>query len=111
MSIDTTPPISDSGPASGRFVLRIDPSLHWSLRQVAQDAGVSLNEFCARKLAHPSSGVMSPGGEAAAKLAAWFGDSLIGIVCAVATVQLAAPHVAGSESSTQRRRGGGGEEK
>jgi predicted nucleotidyltransferase len=41
-------------PPSGRFVLRIDPDLHAVLRQGAKDAGISLNEFCARKLAVPS---------------------------------------------------------
>ena len=73
-------PISDSDAASGRFVLRIDPRLHSALRQAAQNAGVSLNEFCARKLALPAAGLAGPGGEAAAKLAAWFGDSLVGLV-------------------------------
>ena len=38
---------------SGRFVLRIDPGLHGALREAARAAGVSLNEYCARKLATP----------------------------------------------------------
>jgi predicted nucleotidyltransferase len=37
--------------ASGRFVLRLAPSLHAMLRAAARDAGLSLNEYCARKLA------------------------------------------------------------
>ena len=40
-------------PASGRFVLRLDPGLHAVLRAAARDAGLSLNEYCARKLAAP----------------------------------------------------------
>ena len=40
---------------SGRFVLRIDPGLHGALRKAARAAGVSLNEYCARKLATRSS--------------------------------------------------------
>lgn len=39
--------------SSGRFVLRIDPGLHAALREAARAAGVSLNEYCARKLATP----------------------------------------------------------
>jgi predicted nucleotidyltransferase len=38
---------------SGRFVLRIDSGLHGALREAARAAGVSLNEYCARKLATP----------------------------------------------------------
>ncbi len=40
---------------SGRFVLRIDPKLHASLRRAAKKAGTSLNELCSRRLALPSS--------------------------------------------------------
>lgn len=40
-------------PASGRFVLRIDPALHAALRGDAAALGLSLNELCARKLAQP----------------------------------------------------------
>lgn len=40
--------------ASGRFVLRIDPTLHAALRRDAAALGLSLNEFCARKLAQPA---------------------------------------------------------
>ena len=38
---------------SGRFLLRIDPGLHAALREAARASGVSLNEYCARKLATP----------------------------------------------------------
>jgi predicted nucleotidyltransferase len=36
---------------SGRFLLRIEPGLHDALREAAAAAGLSLNDFCARKLA------------------------------------------------------------
>lgn len=39
--------------ASGRFVLRISPSLHEALRQAAATAGISLNDYCLHKLAVP----------------------------------------------------------
>jgi hypothetical protein len=38
---------------SGRFVLRMGPDLHRSLRRAAQEAGVSLNEHCLQKLRTP----------------------------------------------------------
>jgi predicted nucleotidyltransferase len=43
----------ESAGCSGRFVLRIDPGLHAALREAARAAGVSLNQYCARKLATP----------------------------------------------------------
>lgn len=44
--------VNDKRP-SGRFVLRIEPGLHAMLREAAEASGVSLNEYCARKLAAP----------------------------------------------------------
>jgi len=38
---------------SGRFLLRIDPSLHAALRQAAAAHGISLNTLCTRRLARP----------------------------------------------------------
>ncbi|MCY4003100.1 MAG: toxin-antitoxin system HicB family antitoxin [Rhodospirillales bacterium] len=38
---------------SGRFLLRIDPSLHAVLRRAAAAHGLSLNALCARRLARP----------------------------------------------------------
>ncbi len=67
-------------PASGRFVLRLDPALHASLREAAQAAGASLNRYCASKLASPAP-VLDP--EAAAivhRARAILGDSLLGVV-------------------------------
>jgi len=40
--------------ASGRFLLRLPVRLHESLRVTARTAGLSLNEYCCRRLAAPS---------------------------------------------------------
>lgn len=67
--------------ASGRFLLRIAPELHALLRRAAEDAGISLNEYCARKLVAPQGGLASlePAVEAVQRAAAMFGDSLVGV--------------------------------
>jgi predicted nucleotidyltransferase len=41
--------------ASGRFVLRLPPDLHAALQAAARDAGLSLNEYCVRRLSVPAS--------------------------------------------------------
>ena len=67
-------------PASGRFVLRLDPALHASLREVARAAGTSLNRYCASKL---SSSAPVLDHEAAAivhRARAILGESLLGVV-------------------------------
>jgi hypothetical protein len=74
---DTKEPETDS---SGRFVLRIDPGLHAALRAAAREAGLSLNEYCARKLALPAGSPADYGGEAVERAAAQFGDALLGVV-------------------------------
>jgi predicted nucleotidyltransferase len=65
---------------SGRFLLRIDPEEHRWLRDAARAAGVSLNEYCARRLAIPA-----PAGDTglwAVAARAWrlLGDELAGVV-------------------------------
>ncbi len=45
---------------SGRFLLRIDPTLHALLRDEAEGSGLSLNEYCARRLAAPGLAVGGP---------------------------------------------------
>jgi len=69
-------------PASGRFVLRIDPGLHATLRAAARESGVSLNDYCARKLALPvgSLAANDPAGAAVARAAGLFGERLLGVV-------------------------------
>jgi predicted nucleotidyltransferase len=71
MASDTTP--------SGQFVLRIEPGLHAALRQAAAAAGLSLNEYCGRKLASPGT-VAGPAARSVARAAEVAGDSLVGIV-------------------------------
>jgi predicted nucleotidyltransferase len=72
--------VNRNGRPSGRFVLRLDPGLHASLRRAAQEAGISLNDYCARKLAAPSANLGSFSGAAVEKAARIAGDALIGIV-------------------------------
>jgi len=71
----------DSG-LSGRFVLRIDPGLHAALRSSAEVMGVSLNEYCARKLAAPI-GDLAPGtlgSDAVQHAASMLAESMVGVV-------------------------------
>jgi predicted nucleotidyltransferase len=68
--------------ASGRFVLRLPSALHAALQSAARATGVSLNEYCVRRLAVSGIGAAAdPAATAivgrAAELAA---DSLIGVV-------------------------------
>lgn len=65
---------------SGRFNLRIEPELHASLREAARDAGTSLNDFCAHKLASPG-GLLGPAaGAVVDRAGSILGDSLMGVV-------------------------------
>ena len=77
---DTTTP-SATARASGRFVLRLDSGLHAALRAAARDAGLSLNEYCVRKLAAPL-GNLAELGETTAivqRAAALHGDRLLAV--------------------------------
>lgn len=66
---------------SGRFVLRIDPLLHEALRTAARDAGLSLNDYCARKLGAPvpAADALADGAQAIARATHLFGDRLVGV--------------------------------
>ena len=66
--------------ASGRFVLRIEPELHAALRQAGKDAGLSLNQYCARKLAAPERHRAEPFEEAIRRASDMFGKELVGVV-------------------------------
>jgi hypothetical protein len=67
--------------ASGRFVLRIDPRLHAALRNAARQSGLSLNDYCARKLAAPLGSLtgLDWAVSAVERAAVLFGGDLIGI--------------------------------
>jgi hypothetical protein len=66
--------------ASGRFILRIDPGLHATLREAARAAGVSLNDYCGRKLAMPVGGVAGPAADVVMRAASQFGRDLVGVI-------------------------------
>jgi hypothetical protein len=67
---------------SGRFVLRIDPGLHSALREAARAAGVSLNEYCSRRLATPSGRLegWDLASEAVLRAAQVTGEDLVSVV-------------------------------
>lgn len=67
--------------ASGRFVLRLDPGLHAALREAARAAELSLNDYCATKLAAPA-GMPAPSRALAAvvqRAAQQFGADLLAV--------------------------------
>lgn len=67
---------------SGRFLLRIDPTLHAALKAAADEAGLSLNDYCTRKLATPiDAAALAGDGHAVVRHAvALYGSSLAGLV-------------------------------
>ena len=71
--------ISTETTASGRFVLRLAPGLHAALRGAAAAAGLSLNDYCARKLAAPVGNISAVDGAASAvaRAGTLFGDRLV----------------------------------
>ena len=68
--------------APTRFLLRLPPGLQTALAQVAAAAGVSLNEWCVRRLSAPGATAAGEGGGAAAvaRAAELVGGHLIGAV-------------------------------
>ena len=68
--------------ASGRFVLRLAPGLHAALRAAASDAGVSLNDYCARKLSAPTGNLaaLSAASAVVERAAELFEESLVAVV-------------------------------
>ena len=72
-----------AGPLSGRFVLRIPPELHGTLKAAATRAGVSLNSYCRSILTTAVHGGGNGGLITAALLAALtaeFDEALVGLV-------------------------------
>ncbi len=72
--------MADTSRASGRFLLRIDPGLHAALRAASRAAGLSLNDYCARKLAAPGADPAGPATAVVARAAQVHGDALLGVV-------------------------------
>jgi hypothetical protein len=69
-------------PPSGRFLLRLSPGLHATLRAAADEAGVSLNDYCTRRLAAPGGGLSTSSSASVVvdRAAEIFGGQLIGVV-------------------------------
>ena len=67
--------------ASGRFLLRLPTGLHAALRAAARSAGLSLNDYCLRRLAAPGPRLdlhqLAPAIQRAAEVA---GAALVGVV-------------------------------
>jgi predicted nucleotidyltransferase len=67
---------------SGRFLLRIDPGVHALLKKAARELGVSLNDYCARKLTLPvDAAALADDGPAVVRRAVdLYGPDLAGVV-------------------------------
>lgn len=67
---------------SGRFLLRLPPPVHAMLEAAAHDAGLSLNEYCVRRLAVGGSGAVvdDAAAEVVTRAAAVAGDALVAVV-------------------------------
>lgn len=70
---------SEKKPSSGRILLRIPPGLHAGLKLAAAAAGLSMNDYCTRKLAGPS-GDLGGVSDAVLRAATIFGPNLLGVV-------------------------------
>ena len=67
-------------PASGTFVLRIDPDLHSVLRADAAAAGTSLNEWCGRVLAAAGGGVVETAAKVLVAIRSRLESDLLGVI-------------------------------
>lgn len=66
---------------SGRFLLRLPPPVHAMLDAAARDAGLSLNEYCVRRLAAGGSAVVDDAAaEVVTRAATVAGSALIAVV-------------------------------
>lgn len=68
-----------SQPASGTFVVRLDPRLHDALRSDAAAAGTSLNDWCGRVLATAGGG-LEPAAKVVLAIRTRLGADLLGVV-------------------------------
>ena len=71
----------DTAAKSGRFLLRMPPPLHAALEGAARTAGLSLNEYCVRRLA--TAGLSTGDADAVAlvsRAGAVAGDALAGVL-------------------------------
>lgn len=67
---------------SGRFLLRVAPSVHARLQATARALGLSLNEYCARRLSVPGPivGVDDGARTVVDRLCAGLGENLVGVL-------------------------------
>jgi predicted nucleotidyltransferase len=74
--------VSVASRLSGRFLLRIGPQLHARLQSIARTLGVSLNEYCSRRLRVPGPAILVECGAAASveRPLAQFGSALAGVL-------------------------------
>lgn len=61
-------------------MLRLDPSLHGILREDAQAAGVSLNDWCGRTLTAPGAGGLDAVSNAVLPIRSRLGSDLVGLI-------------------------------
>jgi predicted nucleotidyltransferase len=71
-----------SSVASGRFLLRVQPGVHARLQSAARRLGVSLNEYCDRRLRVPGPAILLEPGAATSveRCLAQFGAALAGVL-------------------------------
>ena len=67
-------------PHSGRFLLRLPPALHARLRTSAAAAGVSLNEYCVRRLAAEPGWADTDASALVRHATDVVGDALVGVI-------------------------------
>jgi predicted nucleotidyltransferase len=69
-------------PGSGRFLLRVPGSLHARLQEAARGGGLSLNEYCSRRLSVPGPDVLIEEGARSVvdRARTVFADRLIGML-------------------------------
>lgn len=80
MRNDTIRHEGDGNLPSGRFVLRLEPDLHLTLRKTARKEGISLNDLCVRRLSLPDPRLPSEARGAVTKAFAVLGHALLGVV-------------------------------
>jgi hypothetical protein len=64
---------------SGRFVIRLSSGLHAGLRARAREQGLSLNEYCVRRLSTPASELDAPATAVVERALSLFGTELVAV--------------------------------
>lgn len=76
------PSVASNPRPSGRFLLRVGPSLHALLKVSAREVGLSLNDYCARKLTAPvdAAALADDGAAVVRRAIGLYGPRLAGVV-------------------------------